>query len=319
MINATTSTDDQLRFNIRVSGLAIYLDNFALIRLARENPSRRARFIAAMRSGAELLFSVTNAAELSGPQGRSQTLLRCFLDEIGPHWFPVELDPLVVVHRELAGSDPSQACVSEDFLRGYFVAMTRDYVPGCGRIIDLSPGFFRLGPVLDWVAPQRDSIRRGMETLDVALRARIGHYVQEQKTNPRWLESKFPAMPFDASRRATFTYVNLIRTLILESKSYRLKKGDGGDFCHAMIASAFASLATLDKHWKRRIESLPKPNHLARLYYAQELDTMVSDLESLVRTKPVASGAPGAKGTSALETRSTIDGLSHDSGRTVKE
>lgn len=45
------------------------------------------------------------------------------------------------------------------------------------------------------------------------------------------------------------------------------------------MGSAFASVATLDKHWKRRIERLPKPNQLAHIYYEPELDTMVSDIE----------------------------------------
>jgi hypothetical protein len=56
-----------------------------------------------------------------------------------------------------------------------------------------------------------------------------------------------------------------------------LKKGDGSDFCHAVMASAFATAATLDKHWKRRVEGLPKPNQLARIYYQPELDKMVAD------------------------------------------
>jgi hypothetical protein len=70
-----------------------------------------------------------------------------------------------------------------------------------------------------------------------------------------------------------------VRTLIVESKAFKLKKGDGVDFCHAVIASAFASFATLDRHWKRRVEALAKPNGLARIYYAPQLDNMVSDIE----------------------------------------
>jgi hypothetical protein len=55
--------------------------------------------------------------------------------------------------------------------------------------------------------------------------------------------------------------------LVLEAKQFRLKKGDGLDFSHAVMGSAFASVVTLDKHWKRRIEGLPKPNQLAHIYY----------------------------------------------------
>ena len=65
---------------------------------------------------------------------------------------------------------------------------------------------------------------------------------------------------------------------------YKLKKGDGRDFSHAVMGSAFASVATLDKQWKRRIESLPKPNQCARIYYEPELDRMVSDIESALES-----------------------------------
>jgi hypothetical protein len=61
-----------------------------------------------------------------------------------------------------------------------------------------------------------------------------------------------------------------------------LKDNDGLDFCHAVLAAAYGSLATLDRHWKRRVEQLPKPNNVARMYYRPEVDDLVAVLESLV-------------------------------------
>ena len=58
--------------------------------------------------------------------------------------------------------------------------------------------------------------------------------------------------------------------------------GDGIDFCQAVIGAAFSSVATLDKKWKRRVEMMPKPNKLARIYYSPELDRLVDDIESAV-------------------------------------
>jgi len=46
------------------------------------------------------------------------------------------------------------------------------------------------------------------------------------------------------------------------------------------MASAYANFAALDKHWKRRIANLPKPNSLARIYYEPELALMIADVES---------------------------------------
>jgi hypothetical protein len=265
MIRATSRPDGPfMTVNASVSGAVVYLDNWALGDLAEGDPSRQKRFTGAMRSGLGLLFSVTNAAELSGPQGRSADAIRAFLDEIGPHWFPVELDQTEVVKRELSGADPGNSCVSEALVKSYVTDRMSAYLPGSGKVIELSADFFSLGAVLDWVGPQRDSIRKGSAEMDEALRSRIGEYTDKSRGDATWLNEKFPSVPFNPHRRATFTYVNLVRTLIVEAAP--LKKGDGMDFCHAVMASAFASFATLDRRWKRRVEDLPKPNGLARIY-----------------------------------------------------
>jgi hypothetical protein len=285
MIRATSSTDAPLTFNASVSGLAVYLDNFSLIRLAKHNPSRRQRFITALHNGADLMFSVSNAAELIGPQGDSQDAVRLLLNEIGPHWFPVELNPFEVTQRELAGARPDQSCVASDFMKQYFVARTAGYTPASGRVIDLSEQFFCLGAVLDWLNPQRTSILARTADLDQALINKIREHRSEYERDKLWLERAFPALPFIEGKPATFAYVNIVRDLILEAKSHRLKKGDGFDFCHAVIACAFASIATLDKHWKRRVENLPKPNKLARIYYEPQLDEMIDDIESVLKSR----------------------------------
>jgi len=284
MIRATSGIHDPvLTINATVSGLAIYLDNFSLISLAKGDRSRRKRFVDAIHTGADLLFSVTNAAELTGPQGRSLDAVRTFLDEVGPHWFPVELDPFEVANRELKGAVPAESCVSRDFVKAYFAVRTMGYSPNSGKVIDLSDDFFRLGAVLDWLGPRRESIRERTAALDAALINKISGYRAEFERDPTWLDQKFPALPFNPSMPATFAYVNLVRTLMVEAKAYHLKKGDGSDFCHAVMASAFASVATLDRHWKRRVEGLPKPNGLARIYYQPELDKMVTNIDSWLK------------------------------------
>ena len=69
MIRATASAHGAL-FTLKASinGPAVYLDNWALIELAKKDPARRRRSIAAVNAGAEVVFSVTNAAELSRPE-----------------------------------------------------------------------------------------------------------------------------------------------------------------------------------------------------------------------------------------------------------
>jgi len=117
MIRAISKPDGSiLTLKASVNGPAVYLDNWAFIELAKKDPSRRRRFIDVVRSGAEVLFSVTNAAELSGPKGHSAEAVRVFLDEIGPHWFPVKLDVTEAIKLEIKGEDHGTACIDEHFL-----------------------------------------------------------------------------------------------------------------------------------------------------------------------------------------------------------
>lgn len=286
MLVVTAGIEGSPTVKATVNGLPVYLDNHSIIRLAKENPSRRQRFISALQKRADLLFSITNAVELTGPQGGSANVIKGFLDDIGAHWFPVELDPNLVAQRELQGLEPADACVSKDFLIEYFRARASECSPSTGKVIDLSQGFFRLSAVLDWLEPRRSTFQLRARELDESLIKRIKLHRADFERDPGWLDRSFPAMLFSPRKPATFTYVSLIRELILDAKAYQLKKGDGLDFCHAVIGSAFASFATLDKHWKRRVCSLPHPNQLARIYYMPELDRLVADVERAVEQMP---------------------------------
>jgi hypothetical protein len=106
----------------------------------------------------------------------------------------------------------------------------------------------------------------------VKLRARF-------KKQPAWLEKGLPAIPFSPSSPARFAFVHLMRDLITD-RGVQFRAGDAMDLGHAVVASAFANFATLDKQWKRRVENLPKPNRNPRVYYEPELADMVTDLES---------------------------------------
>jgi len=144
------SGDALLTFHASVEGVAIYLDNFAFITLAKDPPARK-RFLDAVHTGAaDLLFSITNAAELTGPQGRSALAVREFLDELGSHWFPVELDAHEIAERETKGARAPESFVSMDFLKAFAswkIGRSSDY----GKLIDLSGEFFRLGAFFEFL------------------------------------------------------------------------------------------------------------------------------------------------------------------------
>jgi hypothetical protein len=279
MIKAELGRSGEPTFIAFVNGTAIYLDNFAIKSLSKGNPLLRQRFIAALQNGADLLFSMGTVGEIVGPQGDSSAAYRTFLDELGPHWFPVESALRTVMDREARGCTPNDCAYDSEILPAYFRSRTSDDAPGSGRIIDLSGNFFKLGMFIEWVVSERDWISERRKELDEELFKTIRVGRAKAKEDPGWLDQHFPSLQFDTCPPVTFVHTHLLRNLISD-RGDQLKEGDGADFCHAVIGSAFANFATLDKHWKRRVENLPKPNHLARIYYEREICGMITDIES---------------------------------------
>jgi len=269
----------QLTFESSVRGIAIYLDTFALKCLAKGDVSLRRRFVGAVNSGADLLFSITNAVEISGLTGASSESVKSFLNELGPNWYPIEMELDEVRKREQRGLPPGACCLDGDVLRAFFSNRTCDDTPGSGRVIDLSPDFFQLGAFIDWLAPQRDHFLEQRRQFDGILKDMILKLRAKRKQNPGWLDQALPQPQFSPLAAATFAYFGLLRGLICDS-GRQVKDGDAMDFHHAVMACAFANFAALDKHWKGRIAHLPKPNRTPRIYYEPELASMVADIES---------------------------------------
>ncbi len=287
MITPYCGPNGEPTFAASVNGIAIYLDNWAIKALAKGDASLRQRFVAALNNGADILFSVAHGAEIIGPLGKSSEAFKTFLDDVGPHWYPVDFSVFKVIEREAAGMPPDKCCIDQELLRAYFSNRTSEHTRGSGRVIDLSEQFFRLGAFVDWLTPQRDYFLAQNAEFDNILRDYIVPFRAKLKRNPLWLDTATPEQQFNPSRATAFVCFNLMRGLITDS-GFQIKKGDGLDFFHAVIAGAFSTFATLDKQWKRRVENLPKPNRLPRIYYEPELATMMDDIEAaLIQVKSV--------------------------------
>lgn len=285
MIRTVVTSNGEPSFEASVNGLAIYLDNWAIKAFAKGDPALRQRFIATLHDGADLLFSTAHAIEIIGPQGSSSAAFRAFMNDIGAHWYPVEVKVFEVTSREQRGLSASKCCYDEDLLRVYFQSGTSEHVRGSGKIIDLSERFFRLGAFVDWLTPQRDGLRATTEQFDRIVKESVNRLRAKLKQDSSWFDRVLPPHQFNPSYAATFACTHLLRELVSDS-GLRIKKGDGMDFGHAVMASAFSNFATLDRQWKRRVENLPKPNRNPRIYYAPELGKMVEDIESaLVQLK----------------------------------
>lgn len=280
MITITSTDDAPLRFNVHVAGVAAYLDNFALIELAKPSKAeRRVRFMTAfMESNGSLFFSGTNAAELAALKGGSASNVRAFLDGFSAHWAFVELDPGKVMEREKAGQ-PS-ACLCTKLVHAFFQDRKAE-LSKAHSVLDMSADtFFRLGAVMDWMGPHGAKMMQNAVTLDEALTDVVKKLRVEYEVNPAVLDLRLPPVKFNPKQPATFAWNHLVRGLVKNAKGHPPKTGDGRDLGHAVVGAAYGSFATLDKHWAQRIASLPQPNGLAKIYHAPELDQLVVDLEN---------------------------------------
>jgi hypothetical protein len=291
MITVGPHPTDLFTMRASVSGFSVFLDNFAIKELAKGDPARRRRFIATLDRGVEVMFSVANAAELSGPQGDSFIIIRRFLNEIGTHWFPVEFDAYECMKREQQVQDLPFFC--EQLIKTFTAERLRrsPEIKIADLPASLPSDFFGLGHFMDWLAPQRQDIIEGKAQLGRKLKDQIVEHRAKYDKDRSWLDTTFPRLTFRPDCPATFVYFNLVRLLILESKERTIMPNDGIDFLQAVIGSAYFSVATLDKHWKRRVETLRlPPKKLARIYYQQELDQMVRDLERNLDTPALQRG-----------------------------
>jgi hypothetical protein len=190
------------KFAIRatVRRLGIYLDNYAIIGFATGDVARRDRLIGVFQGGADLMFSPASAAEIIGPD-RPNTIaaVRDFLDSVGPYWFPVEGTDLVgILEREAAGADRSDACLSTWFIQQFFAGRSIQ-IHGEQRQALVSPDYFRLGFILDWLGPHRADIRRRVDAFDVSLASKLVQLRRAYEQNRNGFDLHLPEPKWEPS------------------------------------------------------------------------------------------------------------------------
>lgn len=282
MITVEARADGMPEFVATIRGVAVYLDNDSLIDIARGDPDRRARFTNAVRQKGSLIFSMANAVDLSGPT-LSGTIddIREFLDGFENAWFPADLNPWALSKRELQGNGDGTPLLSPVFTTAFFMQRAYDLSPEGSKVISLAPEtFLRVSAVVDWAQQEREDVRARMEKIDQSLIDRVQQVRELYDKDPAALDSEIPAVRYDERWPATFVLHALLRLLVTEAKGYKLKKGDGLDLCHAVIGTAYASVTTVDKAWKRRLTAvIPTGLPTARFFYRPELDQLIEVVE----------------------------------------
>lgn len=166
---------DRVTLHVTARRIAIYLDNWAIIALAKDQTGLRARFLAVLEQGGDILFSETNASEIVGPTGASQHAVRDFFAAVGPRRIPVEGVGLVEVMKREARGQSVESCISHDVLQKFYAGRSIQLY-GQQRLDCVPRDFFDLGFFLDWLVPKRDEIGRTFFRFDRVLREGYASY-----------------------------------------------------------------------------------------------------------------------------------------------
>lgn len=285
MIQVVAKNADKVTFRVSARRLPVYLDNWAIIALAKDRTGLRERFLNVLNRGADLLFSETSAAEIVGPTGASQDAVREFLGAIGPNWLPVEGLGLAGVMEREARGEGANSCISSSLLQRFYAGRSIQLY-GEQRLDFVPPGFFDLGFFLDWLVPQKQDIELSFTRFDAVLRERLRDLRRAYDQHRSRFDLVLPRIPFDPSMPMTFCWQHMLRLLVVQGKAFQWKRGDSADFCHALMGASHAQFATLDKQWQRRIQALPPPNSLASIYSQPELEAFVDAVETAVDASP---------------------------------
>jgi hypothetical protein len=270
---------------LTVGRLGVGLDNWAINELAEDPGPLRDRFLRMLPKGADVLFSEVNAAEIVGATGTSRESVRRFLTAVGPYWIPIEgTNFLKVIEREAAGNG-HESCIASGLLKKFRAGRS---ILLCGeqRNDVVGPEFFDLAHFLDWLVPERDYIRSVLAGSDSKLGGTFKQLRVAYQKNRKQFDLLLPEPKYSPDAPVTFCYNALLRRLTVTGDAYIWKPGDSADFCHAIMTASYAQFATLDKKWKGRIENLPKPNGLAKIYFAPELGRFVADIEAALDAAP---------------------------------
>lgn len=235
---------------------SIYLDHWALRHFSSDSKLRQ-RFLACLRTKGTLLFSWANALEVSHNTGTSADNIRCFLTDIGEHWFPVEINPIKVIKNEAVPGN-SNPCFAASFLEAYYPHIHNGHL-SLNTIVDLT---------------QDEEIKFAAQESLGKLKSCIG------KLFNRWRSEKMDGMEtfaFSPDRPAQYVF-NGVRQLI-QKENFKIDTNDPLDFLHAVTPLAYADFVLLDKHWADLAKKLKIPSPRVQVYSFKRVDQFIEDLE----------------------------------------
>ena len=105
-------------------------------------------------------------------QGRSLEAVRIFLNRLGQHWVPVELNPGNIMKKEADGKR-TNACLSFDLMHAFFQDRKNQVFEPSNIVADMSSATFcQAGAFMDWTSDARNPMIRWLgNSIEHSLRA----------------------------------------------------------------------------------------------------------------------------------------------------
>lgn len=264
MINVTVSADGNVDVQATVRQPGVYLDQDSLIDISR-TLARRQRFLNTLRTKGTLLFSWTNAFDLSGPQGDNVTRLREFLAAIGPNWVPIEMNPWTVARKE-NGDEPCSGSpgISESLLRNYYP--------------HIHEGPLHLANIVDLIHDDRAAVQAELERLKQGADDMVQNWRNQFRADETCLDRLLPPLA-DVTRPHASLLRSLERQVTREARAFTWMPNDGTDFMHAAVAAVCSDFLVVDRQWKRRVLEVAPVRSYPWVYYRAELDNFLDAFE----------------------------------------
>ena len=174
------------------------------------------RLLEAFQQHGTLMFSLMNVVEIASDRETMRSAqIRDLLEQVGPHWVPLTIDPLRIMKAEDTGTTPDgvHPCVSHAFLTDErFLDRLTKGTPTLAHVVDLTRGC------------SGTEIRVQAEADTTELKANIEDWRDARKADKRALDgelnARFPKKVFDRAKRCdTSTTASRDSPLLTGSRS----------------------------------------------------------------------------------------------------
>lgn len=256
----------------------IYMDNWALNRFSADQALKQ-QFLAAFQSRGTLLISVMLAVEVGANASPARPELRAFLDAIGPYWVPLTIDAWAVINAQERHGGKPDACISSAFIEDpQFSAKLHGGSLSLAAVVDLTRG------------PDGFALKAATDASTARMTADIALHRADFQADPKALDRKWPAIPWDAIRYMRPIYNQFMRLTV--RGRFNFTDNHARDMFHSIASVGCAHMTLLDGHWAELARQVQKqlgfPSDFVRIYSPDDLPAFLADLGVAPKTR----GAP---------------------------